>query len=284
MAEAARDRVAGNMRNDRETAVDVPGLLFAGQMDRCFKARIVVTENGVLAGAEHLLPESRELGLSAKIFVQSGQKLRAGQEVAVFEGNPSQIVRGEDTLLSLIGKASGVATAASRAVEAAKGIRVICGGWKKMPLDLKPMLRAALEAGGADIRMIPPPFLYLDKNYIRILGSVPATMEAAACLPGRPLVVQLRGETCAIDEEALSAATSGASVIMIDTGRVEDLRLVSSCLRKNGIRDKVRVAFSGGLTIDGLKNLTFEDVDMVDVGRAIIDAPLLDFRYELVMG
>jgi nicotinate-nucleotide pyrophosphorylase (carboxylating) len=281
MAETKGHWSINSVKYETSGSVDVPGTLLAGLMDESVRARIVATEDGVLAGAEYLAPRARELDLDARVHLESGQRLRKGLVIAVFKGNPVRVIRGEDVMLSLIGKASGIATAARRAVAAAGRVRVVCGGWKKMPLHLKPLLRAAIKAGGAGIRMLEPPFVYLDKNYIRMFGSVTSTLCAAERLPGRPVVIQLRGETGPIGEEVELAANGGAAVVMIDTGSVEDLREAAARLNHLGVRNKVRIAFSGGLTLDRLPALSAEDVDMIDVGRAIIDAPLLDFRYEL---
>jgi len=141
--------------------------------------------------------------------------------------------------------------------------------------------RAALKAGGVHPRILRQPFLYLDKNYIRIFGSLSKALEATRLLPGRTVVAQLRGETSPIAEEAITAATHGVHVLMVDTGRIRDLRAVARATRKEGFREQVQIAFAGGLTLGDLDNLRHEDLDIVDIGRAILDAPLLDFRLDV---
>jgi len=129
---------------------------------------------------------------------------------------------------------------------------------------------------------LPALFLYLDKNYIRIFGSLFKALEAAHFFPARPVVVQLHSETHLIGEEALAAARSGVQVVMVDTGRVCDLREVSETLRQEDLRQHVQLAFAGGLTLSDLDSLQNEDLDIVDIGRAILDAPLIDFCYDVV--
>lgn len=196
-------------------------------------------------------------------------------------GNPMQVVRGEDSLLGIIGKVSGVATAAYEALSRAGRLRVVCGGWKKVPAILKNELRDAVKVGGLDTRIASGPFLYLDKNYVRILGSLVAAMESASKLPGRTVAVQVRGETAPIGEEAVTATRCGAQILMVDTGRVGDLREVSTALRRENLRQGIEIAFAGNVRLGDLERLQDEDVDVVDIGRAILDAPLLDFRYDV---
>jgi nicotinate-nucleotide pyrophosphorylase (carboxylating) len=266
----------------KERAVDVPEIILKQVMHKVVRAEIVATEHGVVAGTEELESRARTLGLQVNVFVSSGLKIKRDQVVAEITGNPVQVVRGEDVLLGVISKVSGVATAAHEAVRRTGGIKVVCGGWKKMPPRIKKELRRALKAGGVHPRILPRPFLYLDKNYIRIFGSLSKALEATRLLPGRAVVAQLRGETSPIAEEALNAARYGAHVLMVDTGRMKDLRAVSRASRKEGFREQVQIAFAGGLTLSDLDNLRDEDVDIVDIGRAILDAPLLDFRLDVV--
>lgn len=262
--------------------VDVPGVLLAGHSSQIVKAKIVATQSGVVAGIDDAADEAATLGLAMKQLVEPGQEVSPGQSIAVITGKPLQIIRGEDRLLGNVGKFSGVATAARKACRMARGFKIVCGGWKKLPVELKERLRKALTLGGVGTRIIDEPFVYLDKNYVRVFGSISATMEAAGRLPDRVAAIQVRGDTAPIHEEALEAARLGAGVVIVDTGRLEDLRLVSESLREAELRSAVRLAFAGGIALEGLPGLVGEDMDIVDVGRALIDAPLLDYRYDII--
>lgn len=260
---------------------DVPAHLLKDIMKRQIRANVVSTVAGVVAGIEDMECEAAALGLTAKVRISAGSEISPGVEVASFFGNPLQIVRGEDFLLGMISKASGIATAARKAVSLAGRVQVVSGGWKKVPREMKSYVRKGLLTGGVAIRMLPDPFVYLDKNYLRIFGSLEAEMHAAHAFPERRVVVQLRGETAEIGKEAVLAARLGAAVVMVDTGSVEDLRRCSQMLLKTGLRGKVSLAYGGGVQLDDLQGLQNEDVDIVDVGRALLDAPLLDFRYDV---
>ena len=261
---------------------DVPGLLLKDIAERRFNAKIVSTAAGVLAGMDELANQAVNLGLVVRVICPTGMNIFPGSEVASFEGKPRQIVRGEDCLLGIISKMSGIATAARQAVMLAGKVQVVSGGWKKVPGGMKEYVRQGLMAGGAALRMLPGPFIYLDKNYLRLLGSLEAEIKAAQIFPERRIVVQLLGETAAIGEEAVLAARLGASVIMVDTGAIEDLRKCSRSLTETGLRGRVKLAYGGGVQLMDLPRLREEDLDIVDVGRAILDAPLLDFRYDVI--
>jgi nicotinate-nucleotide pyrophosphorylase (carboxylating) len=69
---------------------------------------------------------------------------------------------------------------------------------------------------------------------------------------------------------------------MIDTGQKEDIKMVDLVLRQQRLRHKVKIAFGGNIKIEDLKKLRKFPVDIVDIGKAIVDAPLLDMRMDIV--
>lgn len=239
--------------------------------------------DGVLAGIEAARRHGSALGLSITARVQDGAGLRRGDIVLVARGSAQAIARGEEVLIGAMAKPSGIASAAARAGRlAGRRVRVVCGAWKKMPPEMKAIVRDAIQAGGASFRIAEPPFLYLDKNYLRMLGGLGAALEATAHLHGYAQAVQVRGERAAIADEAAEAAAAGVAVLMVDTGQPEDIDRVSQRLRSMGLRDKVRIAFAGGIRLDQIEALAARDVDILDVGTAIVDAPLLPLRFDVV--
>jgi nicotinate-nucleotide pyrophosphorylase (carboxylating) len=82
--------------------------------------------------------------------------------------------------------------------------------------------------------------------------------------------------------EACEAAESGANIIFVDTGKPDDVRSIVERLRQKGLRDKVKIAFGGGVNLEAIDELKNLDIDILDIGREIVDAPLLDMRLEII--
>jgi nicotinate-nucleotide pyrophosphorylase (carboxylating) len=143
------------------------------------------------------------------------------------------------------------------------------------------MIRQAARDGGIETRISEEAFVYLDKNYVRILGGIKEAIHAAAPL-SRGIVVQVRGETAAVEEEAVNAAEAGAAVVMVDTGRRDQLSSVIASLKERDLRSRVQVAFAGNLEIEELNALAHLDLDIVDIGYAILDAPCLPMRFDVI--
>jgi nicotinate-nucleotide pyrophosphorylase (carboxylating) len=250
---------------------------------REFAFAIFANQKGIFIGSEKLLKAAKDMELEDVWIAGDGTLLSEKTMVLKASGNPFQVTQAEETLLGLIGKPSGVATAARNFVEMTGGrIKVVCGAWKKVFPESKEDLRKAIAVGGAGIRMTEEPFLYLDKNYVRMLGGIDRVVQRAVTLPGRTVVVQLRGEYGPIAHEAKTAVEAGAGILMVDTGNVLDLQAVDRAGTEGGWRKQVKIGFAGGVTVEDLKSLAEAGADIVDVGRAIIDAPILDFRLDVI--
>ncbi|HHY70351.1 MAG TPA: nicotinate-nucleotide pyrophosphorylase [Thermoanaerobacterales bacterium] len=249
-----------------------------------FDFAITSKQNGIFSGSTNLRSLADELGLEVRWIAPEGYRLEKGSCVFRSSGTSNKIIRAEEMLLGVIGKPSGVATAAARFVtEARECIKIVCGAWKKVDPRVRSDLRQAIVTGGGGIRITECPFIYLDKNYIRMLGGVEAAVNRARAYDKkRVITVQLRGEKQTIEQEALVAVDAGASILMVDTGNLRDLEIVDRVLKSAVLREKVEVAFSGGITLSDMQLIINGGADIVDVGRAIIDGPMLDFTLDVI--
>ncbi len=246
-------------------------------------AAIITDEEGILSGITSTKEEANKLGLTVLMNLAEGSHVRRGDEVFRFSGTPRQIVMAEEILMGLMAKPSGIATNTHKFVKATGGKpKVVCGAWKKMPPSLKEMIRKAVIAGGASSRIESLPFAYLDKNYVELLGGIKKSLEAVASLSHVSKVVQVRGRYQDIVSEACEAVESGAHIVFIDSGKPEDVRRVVEKLRQLGLRDKVKIAFGGGVSLEAIGELKALDIDILDIGRQIVDAPLMDMRLEII--
>jgi len=256
--------------------------IFREHLGQTVTAIIIAEAPGVLSGIQqaHNLMES--LGLRFSTTLTDGSVLKRGQEIARVTGNPLQIAQAEERVIGSLSKPSGIATAARKALQKAGArYQVVSGGWKKMPFEIKDIVRQAVRDGGLNVRISEGPFVYLDKNYVRILGGVRQAVQTALPL-NRTIVVQIRGDNSSVEDEAIEAALAGANVVMVDTGRCEHLKNVIQVLKNRELRSKVRIAFAGNVTLDDLDVLAQMDLDVVDIGYAILDAPCLPMRFDVI--
>jgi nicotinate-nucleotide pyrophosphorylase (carboxylating) len=256
--------------------------IFREHLGQTVTAIITAEAPGVLSGIQQARNLMESLGLCFSTGLPDRSVLKRGQEIARVTGNPLQIAQAEERVIGSLSKPSGIATAARKALQKVGArYQVVSGGWKKMPFEIKDIVRQAVRDGGLSVRISEEPFVYLDKNYVRILGGVGQAVQAALPL-NRTIVVQIRGENSSVEDEAIEAALAGANVVMVDTGRCEHLKKVIQVLKNRELRSKVRIAFAGNVTLDDLDVLAQMDLDVVDIGYAILDAPCLPMRFDVV--
>ena len=114
-----------------------------------------------------------------------------------------------------------------------------------------------------------------------MLGGIEATLGAVAQLNDKVKCIQIKGQFAAVADEALAAFGGGADIIMVDTDKLADVAAVNSALTAAGCRSKVKVAFASGIHLEDIPNLRDKGIDILDIGVAIIDAPLLDMKFEV---
>jgi len=263
---------------------DIREIVFASIRQQQFCAEITTERDGVISGVGRLHSALSAMGIESEICVDDGAMVCTGRVVARIRGTPSQIAIAEEFSIGALAKPSGIATRARRAVElAGSEMRIVCGAWKKMPSEIKTIVRDAIVHGNAAVRITDLPFLYLDKNFVRMFGGIRATLEAVAEID-KLKVIQLKGEFSNIAMEAVSAVKYGAGIVMVDTGSLADAELVHSALLSAGCRNEAKLAFAKGIRLKDIADLKGKGIDILDIGAVIVDAPLLDMRLDVRNG
>ena len=240
------------------------------------RGQVLAAEDGVVAAISLLdagaCPDPAGAWRALRV---DGDRVSAGDAIVEVTGSAWELAVAEDHAMGILGMAGGMAM---RAIElrgaAPDGLRVVCGGWKKYPAALKPVLRAALDVAAIGHRLIDTEFVYVDKNVVTQLGGIPAAVARGLALGHGPVAVQV------VDiDGARQAALAGAGIVMVDTGDIADLANVDTGLRDAGLRSGISLAFAGGVRGDQLSEVSAGGADIVDVGRTILDAPLWDLRF-----
>lgn len=262
---------------------DIRDVLFRDIAERRYRAVLLPERDGFLSGVEDAVRKTQELGIEWRSELREGDRLCCNRGFAELIGTPKQIAIAEECVIGLLAKTSGIATAARRAVDMAAGqIEIVSGSWKKMPPDMKTAVRRAISTGGASFRICEPPMLYLDKNFIRMFGSIRTALDAAAATGDMTKVIQIKGIEQTIEEETRQAVEGGADILMVDTGNRRD---VEDCLRqieKMHRRGQLRVAFAGNVKIAEIPSMLGQGIDLLCIGKEIVDAGLLDMKLNVI--
>jgi len=264
---------------------DLRDEIFASLEGCLFTAEVRVTSPGLVCGIEMARSKAEALGCVVVNEMKDGDATLNAHPVLCMRGPAKSIAMAEDCVPGAIAKFSGIARAARKARELAGGrVKIVSGATKKMPAEIKAQVRRAIHYGGGSNCISDRPFLYLDKNYVRMFGGVRQTLAAVSGMQGYVRVIQLRGLVESLASEARAAIEMEAEILMVDTGRLEDLDLVATMVRELGRRESTTIAFAGDIAMEEISAIVAHDVDILDVGRAIIDAPMVDIKVDVVAG
>lgn len=245
-------------------------------------AVILKSREAVAACTEDIAEALAVLGFKVEGYVGSGSKVTEGQHLLELRGEARDILLVERTLLNVLSYCVGVATTARRFVEVVQKVnpRVRVAVTRKTPPGLRELAKKAASAGGADThRLSLSDAILVKDNHIAIVGSLEEAVKRA--LARRSFVHKVEVEV-RTPEEALLAARLGADVVMLDNVEPREVERAVKLLESEGLRGRVLVEASGGVTLENVAEYARAGPDVVS-SSAITMRPLhVDMSLEVV--
>ena len=266
------------LREDRASADRTTRLLFPRTVPA--RADVVAQAAGVLSGTDVARAVARAHGIRVEFAGRDGSRVRPGTVVLRLRGDARRILAVERTVLNFVMHASGVATATRRAVEAARGTRPSLGVWatrKTLP-GLRDLEKAAVvHGGGRPHRRDLSDAVLIKNNHLALvpLGAAVARARSRA-RPGERVQVEVR--TAA---QALRAARAGADGLLIDNASPTRARAIVRALVHAGLRRRVWVELSGGITPERVRRYRSVGANAVSIGALTHSAPALPYHLVL---
>src|SRR5215213_8981654 len=143
-------------------------------------ARFLVKAEGVIAGLAVVETVFRMLDETAEIVLKAndGDTVKTGDIVAEVKASVIALLSGERTALNLMQRASGIATATRRYVEAVAGTKAKIHDTRKTAPGLRELDKYAVKAGGGENHRIGLHDMFLVKNnHVDRAGSITAAVE-----------------------------------------------------------------------------------------------------------
>jgi nicotinate-nucleotide pyrophosphorylase (carboxylating) len=235
------------------------------------KARIVARERGTLAGLGEALEIFGHYGIEARTDLEDGAQVEEGEVILEAEGDARTLLSLERVVLNLLMRMSGVATMTSRFVEKCRGYGVTVAGTRKTTPGFRYFEKKAIRIGGGHPHRFGLFDMVLIKdNHIAVAGLEAAVKEAKKDFT-RVVEVEVSST-----EDALAAARAGADVIMLDNMTPGAVKETLEELDVQGLRDRVRVELSGGITLENLEEFASLGPDIISIGALTTRAPWLD--------
>ncbi len=219
-------------------------------------------------------------GVKVEVKKRDGDEVREGDVIIELLGDARAILLVERTALNVMGRMSGIATEVRKLVEKVKAVnpKVRVAGTRKTLL--KPMdKRAILIGGGANPhRFSLSDAILIKDNHLALVPLEEAIRRAREFSVYK--VVEVEVERL---EDALKAAKAGgADVIMLDNMSPEEIAETVEALRREGLRDRVRIEVSGGITPQNITEYARLDVDVISLGYLTHSVRNFDVSLEIL--
>ena len=234
-------------------------------------AELVSRGSGRIAGIRIALDTLRVLDpqLDTEAHVDDGSDVESGTTVARLSGQARAILSGERVALNLLGRLSGIATAArDAAAEAAKHGAVIAGTRKTTP-GLRLLERYALRVGGAtDHRFGLDDAVLIKDNHVAFAGGLRQAIERAQAGVGHMVKIEAEVDSLAQLEEALEL---GVDLVLLDNMSLDELR---QAVRINDGRATLEA--SGGIALANIAEIAATGVNVLSIGGLTHSVTALD--------
>ncbi|CCI54163.1 carboxylating nicotinate-nucleotide diphosphorylase [Nostocoides jenkinsii] len=247
--------------------------------------QVVARAPGVIAGVGiiDLVFEEvcRVLGGDAHVSVTTrvtdGTLVARGDIVADITGSTQAILVGERTLLNVLSRTSGVATATRAWADALAAYDTTVLDTRKTTPGLRALEKFAVRAGGGtNKRMGLYDVAMIKDNHKLAAGSITAAYER---IRERFADVPIQVEVTTL-AEALEAVEVGARFVMCDNMPPDLLAETVAAVEATG--EDVEIEATGGLTLERGGEYAATGVDYLSVGALTHSAPILDIALDLV--
>jgi len=240
-----------------------PGTPFAAEIRSREAGRVAGTD--VVAITFVRFPESA----TATIVATDGSVVGPGDTIARISGSARTVLSAERTILNVLGRLSGIATATAMVVQRIAGTRAIIKDTRKTTPGLRALERYAVAVGGGvNHRSGLYDAVLIKDNHIDIAGSITAAVERVRAKLGAAIPVQVEVETMDELEEALRCKVSA---VLLDNMSPDELR--QAVVLVNG---RCYTEASGGITLTNVREVAASGVDAISLGSLTHSVRVLD--------
>jgi nicotinate-nucleotide pyrophosphorylase (carboxylating) len=239
------------------------------------RATITQKQPGVIYGLEPAVLAFRMLDPAVRVerVAAEGEWREGPSVVLVVEGGARALLGAERTALNFLGRLSGIATSAARAVAALEGTGARLLDTRKTTPGLRALEKRAVAAGGGtNHRQGLYDAVLIKENHIAMAGGIAAAVNAArAHAPGLALEVEVRNPV-----EITEALAAGAPRLLLDNMGLDELRAAVA-----QVAGRAELEASGGVTLETLRAVGSTGVDFVSMGSLTHSASTLDLSLML---
>jgi nicotinate-nucleotide pyrophosphorylase (carboxylating) len=246
------------------------------------KGEITTKEDGIVAGIDISSVIMNEFGIQSFIKKFDGDMIKTDEIIMEIEGDARSILSVERTIMNLMMRMSGIATATSKIVNMAKQVnpKITIAGTRKTTPGLQFLEKRAIKAGGGDTHRYRLDDLVLIKdNHLKIVGDVSRAIKKAKKYVSFTKKIEVEVETL---KDANDAIKAGADILMLDNMCPNEINEVLKMLKNENLRDKIIIEASGGINPDNIIEYAKTNVDIISTGYITHSAKSLNMALEVI--
>jgi nicotinate-nucleotide pyrophosphorylase (carboxylating) len=245
------------------------------------KAKLIVKENGVIAGvelAQRILSRFDE-NLKVEIFIQDGSQINVGDIVLTVEGSSRSILKTERLVLNFMQRMSGIATKTAAYNKLIEGTSAKLLDTRKTTPLLREIEKWAVKiGGGVNHRFGLYDMVMIKDNHIDMAGGIPQAIEHVhqhLRSIGKDLKIEI--EVRDFDELNEVLSIGGFHRIMLDNFHPDDEKKAVEL-----IAGSFETEASGGITEATIRAHALAGVDYISVGALTHNIKSLDLSLKAI--
>ncbi len=236
-------------------------------------ADIISQDAGTLAGLSEALSIFAYFGVAVSPFYNDADQYTKNALIMSVTGETKDILLAERLALNFLCRMSGIATLTKKCVDLAKGVTI--AGTRKTTPGFRKYEKKAIALGGGDPHRFTLTDAYLFKdNHLKIIPLKDIFRKKLYFTKK----VEIEVETV---DDCIKAAEYGADIIMFDNMSVKLIVEAVERLTQLGLRDKVVLEASGGITPDDVTDYAAAGVDVLSMGYLTHSSRWSNFSLEV---
>ena len=249
--------------------------------DAMGKSRLIVKEDGILAGVEvaREVFKTFDPEMQMEVFIQDGTPVKVGDVAFVVSGKVQSILQTERLVLNIMQRMSGIATVTNRYVKQIEGLHTRLLDTRKTTPGLRLLEKAAVKiGGGVNHRIGLYDMIMLKDNHVDFAGGIEKAIRKTQDYlkrTGKKLKIEI--EVRNLDELNEVLRIGGVDRIMLDNFDIPTTKKAVEI-----IGGRVETESSGGITFDTLRSYAECGVDFISVGALTHSVKSLDMSLKAV--
>lgn len=239
------------------------------------KAKLIIKEDGILAGVELALEIFKvvDANLKVEVLLKDGDQVKVGDIGLTVSGSTHSILIAERLVLNCMQRMSGIATKTNHIVALLKDTKTKILDTRKTTPGLRYLEKWAVRiGGGVNHRIGLYDMILIKDNHVDYAGGISNAIKSAQkYLSDQQKSLQIEFEVRNIEELTQVLEIGGVDRIMLDNFSFDKLREAVKLIDGKFITEA-----SGGITEENVKEYADCGVDYISMGALTHSVKSLD--------